>query len=99
MIVVVIIINALYAALHLLAAIANKKKLVLPTILMILGSLVNIVFIIFISKNLIYLNIIGMILISISAFLNGYLNKETNLSHHITRTIIEVVIILLALFI
>ncbi|VEU80592.1 hypothetical protein [Haploplasma axanthum] len=100
MIVIVIILNIIYSSLIILSNIVNKTKNIFPTTLMILGACLNILFLVLLFwGNFILLNIIGMLLISIAALLNGLKKEKINYSHHLVRFMIEAIIVVFAFLI
>lgn len=77
-------------------ALLSSPFLGLPSILIILGCLINLIYMVVLKRsNRISLLIIGMICISISAVLIGIQQGGIQVIHHIIRTIFELVIILL----
>lgn len=94
--VIAIFLNIMYLSLMLYACIRSNKWKQLSTNLICAGCIALSAYtLLFVFKNVIMLEITGMLLISGGALLNGRKQEQINPLHHIIRAVLEILIIVL----
>ncbi len=92
-----VVLTSIYILLMMIA-LFSSEFMGLPSVLIFIGCLLSLTYMLILRhKNFLLLIIAGMVCLSISAILIGIQQDSTQISHHIIRTIFEIIIVMLFL--
>lgn len=82
-------------------AVINSKKRMAGNLFILVGAVVSVIYtflLIAAFHNWYLIEIVGMLLISAGAFLNGRAQGKVQITHHIVRGVFEAAVVLLFVF-